>query len=37
MSYDHVIIGSGLAGSLLARELIHHGKDVLVVHDPGNP
>jgi glycine/D-amino acid oxidase-like deaminating enzyme len=37
MSYDHLIIGAGLAGSLLARDLVQRGKRVLVVHDAGIP
>ena len=31
--YDHLIIGQGLAGSLLAWELIHRGQTVMVIDD----
>ena len=35
--FDHIIIGQGLAGSLLAWELIHHGQTVIVIDNGLKP
>ena len=34
-SIDFLIIGQGLAGSALAWELVHRGKKVMVIDEPG--
>ncbi len=37
MNADFIIVGQGLAGTLLAHELIQLGKSVLVFDDPAAP
>ena len=37
MNVNFIIVGQGLAGTLLSHELIRQGKSVLVFDDPGQP
>jgi len=35
--HDYLIVGAGLAGSILTWQLIHHGLKVCLLHDPSIP